>query len=445
MTDQPSDPPPAKPGTSRLASLTARSLIGLLLGMLIGLTLLRQQPAWGAPVIVVAEALVRAWTNAFRVLVVPLVIAQLFVALSQGHAGKGAVSRLGLATPAVFAGLLAMTALLSTGFTIWAFTLPLLSGLSLPQPDGSRAAEAVVTSPTSWVDGFIPPNLFEAAAGDGLLPLMIFTLAFALASRRVAPALRETLRQGFSAVGAAMLVLVDWLLLATPFVVFALGLTSAARAGLKVGGALLAFTGLETAALVLALLMLYPLTTLVGRVRLGWFRRAVVPAQWTAVTTRSSLATLPALLKTAEEAGGAVGRYGSYVLPLAGAVLKLSRAVSSPVKLLFIAYLLGIPLSPERLLIFTVTIILISPSTPGVPRVASGTRSLPAYVAAGVPAEYVVLLGATTAVTDIFMTLLNTTGYFSANVLIGRFAAPRREEAPEPAPAVPSLAPSGEG
>jgi hypothetical protein len=66
-------------------------------------------------------------------------------------------------------------------------------------------------------------------------------------------------------------------------------------------------------------------------------------------------------------------------------------------------------------------------------------------VAAGVPAEYVVLLGATTAVTDIFMTLLNTTGYFSANVLIGRFAAPRREEAAEPAPAVPSLAPSGEG
>ena len=104
MTDQPSDPPPAKPGTSRLASLTARSLIGLLLGILIGLLLLRQQPAWGAPVIVVAEALVRAWTNAFRVLVVPLVIAQLFVALSQGHAGKGAVSRLGLATPAVFAG-----------------------------------------------------------------------------------------------------------------------------------------------------------------------------------------------------------------------------------------------------------------------------------------------------------------------------------------------------
>ena len=64
MTDQPSDPPPAKPGTSRLASLTARSLIGLLLGILIGLTLLRQQPAWGAPVIVVATAVLIAGPRA---------------------------------------------------------------------------------------------------------------------------------------------------------------------------------------------------------------------------------------------------------------------------------------------------------------------------------------------------------------------------------------------
>ena len=80
-------------------------------------------------------------------------------------------------------------------------------------------------------------------------------------------------------------------------------------------------------------------------------------------------------------------------------------------------------------MVFTLTILLISPSTAGIPRVTSGTRSLPAYVAAGIPAEYVLLLGASNVITDVFMTLLNSTGYMTATVIIHRFAkgAPARE------------------
>jgi Na+/H+-dicarboxylate symporter len=95
------------------------------------------------------------------------------------------------------------------------------------------------------------------------------------------------------------------------------------------------------------------------------------------------------------------------------------------VRLLFLAHLLGIPLTLERVVIFAATIILISPSTVGVPSVTSGTRSLPAYVAAGIPPEYVVLLGATTSIVDPILTLLNSTGYMTANVVIGRFVSGR--------------------
>jgi len=118
-----------------------------------------------------------------------------------------------------------------------------------------------------------------------------------------------------------------------------------------------------------------------------------------------------------------------YVIPIAGALLKVSRAVSGTTKFLFLAAILGIPVTFERVVIFAATIILLSPSTVGVPRVTSGSRSLPAYVAAGIPAEYVVLLGATTAVTDVFLTMINTTGYFASAVLAHRLEpkALRRE------------------
>jgi Na+/H+-dicarboxylate symporter len=427
---------PGKQGKSWLASLTVRSLGGLGLGLLLGLMLLQRQPAWGATVLQITDALVRAWTNAFRVLVAPLIISQLYLALARGRSQHGEIRRLGFATPVVFAGLLVLTTLVSAAVTVWLLRLPWLAGLSMPQSAGPSVAAAVQTGNggASWVDDFIPPNLFAAAAADNILPLMVFTVAFALAARRLATPLRDSLQRGFTAVSGAALLLVEWLILATPVAIFAMGLSSAARAGLSIGGALLAFTGLDSAALLISLLVLYPVVVVLGGVSIRWFARSMWPAQLTAITTRSSLATIPALLASAEASSGPAAVFASYVLPLAGAVLKLSRAVSGPVKLLFLAHLLSIPLTAERIAIFIVTIILLSPTTMGVPRVTSGTRSLPAYVAAGIPPEYVVLLGATTAVTDVFMTVLNSTGYMAANVLIGRFAAGAVVAKPEPNP-----------
>jgi Na+/H+-dicarboxylate symporter len=178
-----------------------------------------------------------------------------------------------------------------------------------------------------------------------------------------------------------------------------------------------------------AVLVTIAVVVIVGWVALGGpFRRVarvLWPAQLTGITTRSSLATIPVLMTGFEKEIPEAVHVAGYVVPLAGALLKLSRAVSGTTKFLFLVTLLGIPVTFERVLIFTATIILLSPSTVGVPRVTSGSRSLPAYVAAGVPPEYVVLLGATTAITDIFLTMINTTGYFTAASLAN--AADRRQ------------------
>jgi Na+/H+-dicarboxylate symporter len=403
-----------------VTTLTVLSLAGLAVGIAVGITL-RQNPGPVAEgTTAVAAALVRIWTNAFRVLVVPLVVSQLYLTVAaSGAPGKG-LGRLSALTMGAFVALLVMTVVVTVLTAFPLMRLPLVSGLTLPPPtDGLPPPAATTGTPGAWVDAFVPPNLVAAASSDGLLPLMLFTLAVGVAARRLEAPLRESLATFSRAIAGAMFILIEWLLVVTPLVVLALGTVAAASSGLAIGGILLGFVAVETVLLVLAILLLYPVTLVAGRFAPGALARALLPAQLTAVTTRSSLATIPSLL-TAARTLRIPEPVAAYVLPLAGSTLKLSRAVSNPTKLIFLATVLAIPLDWQAILLFTVTILLLSPSEVGVPRVTSGSRSMPAYVAAGIPPQYVVLLAAATAVTDFLLTLLNTMGYFTATVVSAR-------------------------
>ena len=65
------------------------------------------------------------------------------------------------------------------------------------------------------------------------------------------------------------------------------------------------------------------------------------------------------------------------------------------------------------------TLFLLSFSTAGIPSVGT-VRSIPAYLAAGIPLEGVVLLNAIAPITDVFETLVNVTGDMAAAVIVTR-------------------------
>lgn len=424
-----SESAPERPGNGSVPRGMGRwlgvgSLAGVALGILAGVAAASLLSGDGGPWLRGADATILAWTNAFRLVVPPLVVSQLYLAIAARQVDRQGAVRLGWLVPVVFAGLLILTAAATVLVTLGVMQLPLFGGISLvgAAPAPEAAVQAGASSGTSWVNALIPPNLVGAAAGDNILPLMLFTLVFALAARKLAPELQGTLERGFAAVRGATFVMVDWAMYAAPLVLFALAFRTAFTSGFTIGGVLLAFTLLSLFVHFLAIVWLYPVGVLLGGVSLGRFARAAYRPQLVAASTRSSLATVPSLLGEAETSLRIPAGIGAVVIPIAGAVLKLSRAVSSPAKFLFLAVILGIPLGFQQVVVFTATILLLSPSTPGVPRVLSGSRSLPAYVSAGIPPEYVILLGATNAVTDVLMTVLNTTGYLVAAVVVGRFA-----------------------
>ncbi|HKD19140.1 MAG TPA: cation:dicarboxylase symporter family transporter, partial [Thermoanaerobaculia bacterium] len=165
--------------------------------------------------------------------------------------------------------------------------------------------------------------------------------------------------------------------------------------------------------------LLYPVTILFGRTSLARFARAVAPAQVVAVSTRSSLASLPALVEGGRRELGLSDTATGFVLPLSVAAFKLSRTITSPLRMLFLAHILGIPMGAGRIATFFAIQVLMSFSTAGIPSVGA-LQSLPSYVAVGIPLSGVMILNAVDPIPDFFATLANVTADMSAATILSR-------------------------
>jgi len=105
---------------------------------------------------------------------------------------------------------------------------------------------------------------------------------------------------------------------------------------------------------------------------------------------------------------------------LSVSLFKVNRPISAIVKLMLVAHVYGIPLRPATLMVFLATVIIISFTAPGIPQNGPGFKTIPAYVAAGVPIEGIIVVEAVEAIPDIFKTLLNVTADMSVAALVMR-------------------------
>jgi Na+/H+-dicarboxylate symporter len=293
----------------------------------------------------------------------------------------------------------------------------LKASVAVDADDAAAAGEALRLK--DWLIGLVPANLVGAAARGDILPVIVGTLLFAAAMRAVPGKHRELLVGVFRAISEVTRVLASWLISVMPIAVLALTIGLTARSGPIVASGIGYFIVLSSVLLILFTLLLYPITVLGTATPLRRLARALAPAQAVAAGTRSSLASLPALLESAEARLGLPASTASFVLPLSVSVFKLNRTISSPLKLLFLAHMFGIPLAPQTVVVFVLAVTVLSFGSPGIPSGGSMV-TLPFYLAAGLPLEGVVLLTAVDAIPDIFKTLLNVTADMSVAVLVTR-------------------------
>jgi Na+/H+-dicarboxylate symporter len=368
------------------------------------------------------------WINAIRMTVVPLVVALLLGAVARGGDAQR-VGRIGGLAFGTFIALHVCSAIL-----VLLVVPPVMSHMPVDpasvarlQADASAASAATTeqlrTLPGlgQWIASLAPVNVVKAAADGAMLPLIVFTLLFALALRRVSTDRRESVLRVFDGVGDAMLEIVRWLIALAPVGIFTLIAPTTARLGLSLAGALGYYVLAYSALMVVIGVVMCVIGALGGGVSLPRFFKAALPAQAVAFSSSSSLASLPALIDSAERLEVPPGLAG-FVLPLAVSSFKVVISGSWLIGTLFLARLYGVPLGIGDQFTVVAAAVALSFATPGVPNGAFLLLA-PVLASVGLPAAGVALLIAVDAIPDLFATTGNICADFGAVAIVRRLAA----------------------
>lgn len=418
-------------------SQPTRVLLALVLGLGLGIAAAASGGAWVDTAIAWADPIGTSWLNGLRMTIVPLVTALLITGIAAtaqaARAGGLAARSLGIFIACIWASA-ALAALLT----------PLLLDL-IPLPEASAAAlrstfstgEKVEEVPgiATFLGSIIPTNPIASAANDQILPLIVFVTVFAFALLRLPPEPRELMTRFFAALADIMLVIINWVLLLAPIGVFALAFVVGARAGGAAFGALLHYIVVVSLVGIAIWLLAYPLAMFGGRVPFGRFARAVLPSQAVAISTQSSLASVPTMLKSSEAAGVSTATAG-VVLPLAVAIFRVTGPAMNLAVVIYVAHLFGISLGPAQMaagIAAAAITTLGAVSLPG--QVSFVTSIAPICLAMGIPIEPLAILIAVETIPDIFRTVGNVTMDVAVTTTV---AARSGADAPADAPALAS-------
>jgi proton glutamate symport protein len=410
-----------------------RVVIGLFAGLIVGMILGAWPGDLSSGVVAVLSPIGQLWVSAIRMTVVPLVVALMFVSVTSRDSSQ-ALGRVGVVTTLSFFALLGFAA-----FIALLLAPPLIADMRLaPEAaaalrssatEGAAGTTAQVTQLpgfAAWVTSLVPVNVLSAAANGAMLPLIIFMLVFALAARQLEPGLRGALVTFFGAIAGAMTRVVEWIIFAAPVGVFALVAVAASKAGLALAGAMVYYVIAISALCVFFALVIYPVTTFVARVRLPLFARAVLPAQAVALSSSSSLASLPALVEGARKLG-LPPQIGGFVLPLAVATFKVATPITWLMGTMFLARLYGVTLDTTTLVSIALLAIVLSLTTPGVPQGAQ-LMLAPVLVSYGIPQEGIALLIAVDTIPDLFGTMTNVTADLVVGTVVARHGVEEQME-----------------
>lgn len=410
-------------------SQPTRILLSLVLGLLLGVALASFAPAATGPALLVAEPVGTAWLNALQMTIIPLVVSLLVTGIA---ATAEAVSAGRTAARSIA---LILTIMLLSGAAA-AFLTPLFLHL-VPLPEASAAALRHAlqgAAPAGEAPGIgqffttlVPTNVVAAAANSAFLSLIIFTLLFAFALTRIEPGARAQLTGFFAAMRDTVLVMINWIIWAAPLGVFALALVVGARAGTAAFGALVHYVATVSAVGIVVGLCAYPLAALGGRTGLGRFARAALPAQAVAISTQSSLATLPTMLKGSTALGIHAATSG-VVLPLAVVMLRATGPAMNLAVAIYVTHWFGIPMPATTVAAAVVVAALTSLGSVSLPGQVSFISAIaPINATFGAPIAPLGLLVAVETIPDIFRTLGNVTMDLAVTAVVAARSGPVAE------------------
>ena len=387
-------------------NLFLRVAVGFALGVILGFA----APAFSIATKVVGDL----YLNLIKLMIIPVVVCAVFCGIANIRDGA-LLRRIGVRTVLLYvlmfvasAGVsLAIAYLIRPGFgTVFENT---------PVYEGS------VTTPTvsGFLTAIVPTNIIKAAADGSTLPVILFTIVFAVAIVSVGEKGKAVL-DFMNALSEAMFRMLGYFMELSPLGVMSLMAYSVAQYGAGIFGALAKYIGCcwLCCLAVFFLVMVLPVC-LYTRVPAGKLLKACGKIALVTLSTTSSAATLPTTINVSMEDLGAPEGVSKFPLPLACTINMCGGACSLCCLAVFVSDFYGIGLSFGTIVFLVFIATLINMAAPGIPGggVVLGASFLSIL---GLPIDLMGPISGFYRLLDMAFTTINVEGDVAANLIISR-------------------------
>ncbi|MFN4298284.1 MAG: dicarboxylate/amino acid:cation symporter [Thermaurantimonas sp.] len=296
-----------------------------------------------------------------------------------------------------------------------------------------KAKQAQNQGPLAFLVDMVPDNIFTSLNDSKLMiQVIFFGIFFGIALLYIPGERQQLLIHFFQAVTDVFLRMVDFVMRASPFFVFALlAGTISQIAGDDVSKVLPVFKSLGSytfavvAGLVVMAFVIYPAVIhfFAPGIRFSEFLKAISPAQLLAFSSSSSAATLPVTIECMEENMKVPKKYTSFVLPIGATVNMDGTSLYQAVAVVFLAQMHGVDLSLSQQLTIVLTATLASIGAAAVPSaglimliiVLTSVHLNPAWIAIILPIDRIL---------DMCRTVVNVTGDAMVCTLVAKSESP---------------------
>jgi Na+/H+-dicarboxylate symporter len=289
------------------------------------------------------------------------------------------------------------------------------------QEKQAAAAKQKDAGPLNALVEMVPSNIFLAASNNrNMLQVIFFALFFGIGMILLPRKKIKPVKKFFDSFNNIILKLIDLIMLAAPYGVFALLaalVVEAPSLELFQALALYAITLLlGLAAMIVVYIMIVRVFT---KKKVDFFMKGIAPAQLLAFSTSSSAATLPVTMECVEENLGVDEEVASFVLPIGATINMDGTSVYQGVAAVFIAQAFGLDLNLSAQLGIVFTATLASIGTAAVP--SAGIVMLVIVLAqAGIPEAGLALIFAIDRPLDMCRTIVNVTGDAAVSMIVGK-------------------------
>lgn len=388
-------------------SLTTWILISMVVGAEIGHDL----PAFAVTLQIFSKIFLRM----IKTIIAPLLFATLVVGIA-GHSNLKQVGRMGwksilyfevVSTIALFIGLAAIN-ISRAGV-----------GITLPQTTGTPIEQVPKQTIQEIILHIFPENLARSIYEGQVLQIVVFSILFGIAVAMLKDKFKSPMIRFSESLAETMFKFTNLVMLFAPVAVGAAIAYTVGHMGLGVLVNLFKLLlTLYVALIAFMVLVLFPVS-LIFRIPLKRFLKAVAEPATIAFATTSSESALPRAMENME-AFGVPRKIVAFVLPtgysfnLDGTTLYLSLAS------IFVAQAAGIHLSFGQQVVMMLTLMLTSKGVAGVPR-ASLVILLGTAVSFGLPVEPIFIILGIDELMDMARTSVNVIGNCLASAVIARW------------------------